>query len=338
MLRIRNDAGANQGLLITYCHVIVEEKNDLQHVPHPTAWAGQATRPAATNPWKTRNTGYIPSMPELPEVETVVRDLAAAHIVGRRIHRVEVLHPAILAGSQPPEFVRRLTGRTIAAITRRAKFIVFQLDGGEQLALHLRMTGQLHLLRASRQDKHDHLRLTLDDGRLLTYHDPRRFGRWTLLNNAAEFFAKLGPEPLDNRLTTPDFAQRLRRHRRQLKPLLLDQTFLAGLGNIYVDEALFAARLHPRRRAHTVKPAEACALLAAIRRILAAAIRARGTTLGLGEGNFAAPHSGRGRFLARLRAYGRAGKLCSRCGAPIQRMLVGQRGTHFCPTCQRHRR
>jgi len=273
-------------------------------------------------------------MPELPEVETVVRDLRAARIAGRKIRGVEVLHPSVVAGIKPRAFAQHLTGRKITAIERRAKFIIFQLDDGELLTLHLRMTGQLHLARKARGDKHDHLHLLLDDGRILIYHDPRRFGRWKLARGA-ELFGALGPEPLDGGLTATEFAQRLRRHHRQLKPLLLDQTFLAGLGNIYADEALFAARLHPRRLAHTVKPEQARALLAAIRRILNAAIRARGTTLGLGEGNFAAPHAGRGRFLARLRAYGRTGEPCDRCGVPIKRIVVGQRSTHFCPRCQR---
>ena len=275
-------------------------------------------------------------MPELPEVETVVRDLCAAGIAGHRIRCVEILHPSVIAGVKPCEFVRRLTGRKITTITRRAKFIVFHLNNGELLTLHLRMTGQLHLARKLRDDKHDHLYLTLDDGRMLIYHDPRRFGRWTLAHDAASIFHVLGPEPLDGDLTATEFAARLRRHHRQLKPLLLDQTFLAGLGNIYVDESLFAARLHPRRRAHKVKPEQARVLFASIRKILSAAIRARGTTLGLGEGNFAAPHGGgRGHFLARLRAYGCTGEPCDRCGTPIKRIIVGQRSTHFCPQCQR---
>lgn len=274
-------------------------------------------------------------MPELPEVETVVRDLAAAEIAGRKIRRVEVLHPSVIAQLAPRAFVRRLVGRKITGVTRRAKFIVFQLEGDEVLTLHLRMTGQLHLARTARDDKHDHLRLTLDDGRILIYHDPRRFGRWKLARSAEEIFRALGPEPLDEKLTATDFAARLRQHHRQLKPLLLDQTFLAGLGNIYVDESLFAARLHPRRRAQTVKPEQARVLLAAIRRILSAAIRARGTTLGLGEGNFASPYHMHGTFKLKLKAYGRTGAPCSRCGTAIKRIVVGQRSTHFCPQCQR---
>jgi formamidopyrimidine-DNA glycosylase len=268
-------------------------------------------------------------------VETVVRDLVAAQIAGHRIRHVEVLHPSILAPLPPREFIRRVTGRKIAGVTRRAKFIVFQLDDGGLLTLHLRMTGQLHLTRGGRGDKHDHLHLELDDGRTLTYHDPRRFGRWKLARNAAEIFRALGPEPLDGQLTPAAFAQRLHQHHRQLKPLLLDQGFLAGLGNIYVDESLFAARLHPRRRAQTVKPVQARALLAAIRKILSAAIRARGTTLGLGEGNFASPYHMHGTFKLKLKAYGRTGKPCVRCGTAIKRIVVGQRSTHFCPQCQK---
>ncbi|MCX7010598.1 MAG: bifunctional DNA-formamidopyrimidine glycosylase/DNA-(apurinic or apyrimidinic site) lyase [Kiritimatiellaeota bacterium] len=274
-------------------------------------------------------------MPELPEVETVVHDLCAAGIAGCKIRRVEILHPSVIASIKPREFIRRLTGRRITGITRRAKFIVFQLNDDELLTLHLRMTGQLHLTRGGRSDKHDHLHLTLNDGRTLTYHDPRRFGRWKLARNTAEIFHALGPEPLDDQLTPTEFTQRLRKHHRQLKPLLLDQTFLAGLGNIYVDESLFAAKLHPRRRAQTVKPEQAHALLSAIRRILKAAIRARGTTLGLGEGNFASPYHMHGTFKLKLKAYGRTGEPCTRCGTAIKRIVVGQRSTHFCPSCQK---
>jgi len=275
-------------------------------------------------------------MPELPEVETVVRDLRAAGLAGRRIRRVTVLHPAVVAGAAPSAFARRLAGRRITAVARRAKFLIFQLDRGGPLTLHLRMTGQLHLVRGiPPRDRHDHLRLELDDGRTLVYHDPRRFGRWRLLAPGADPFRRLGPEPLDGTLTAAAFAARLARHRRQLKPLLLDQAFLAGLGNIYTDEALWAARLHPRRRADRVQPAAARALWAAIRRVLTSAIRHRGTTLGLGEGHFKGPQHERGRFRFRLRAYGRAGEPCRRCGAPLRRIVVAQRGTHFCPRCQR---
>lgn len=272
-------------------------------------------------------------MPELPEVETVVRDLRAAGVAGRRVRRVEVRHASIITGDSH-QFTQHVQNRKIVAVERRAKFIVFRLDDGELLTLHLRMTGQLHLMREARRDKHDHLRLELDDGRTLVYHDPRRFGRWKLAHNAEEAFHHLGPEPLDGNLSPTAFAERLRHHRRQLKPLLLDQTFLAGLGNIYVDESLWAAKLHPQRLANTVKPEAARLLFAAIRRILNAAIRQRGTTLGLGEGNFASPHQTRGRYLARLQAYGRGGEPCSRCGMSIKRTTVGQRGTHFCPRCQ----
>ena len=277
-------------------------------------------------------------MPELPEVETVVRDLRAAGLAGRRLRRVTVLHPGVIAGATPRAFARRVTGQTIAAIARRAKFIVFRFKAGGLLTLHLRMTGQLHLVRGRPpRDRHDHLRLTLDDGRTLIYHDPRRFGRWRLAAETDALFRRLGPEPLDRTFTAGLFRDRLARHQRQLKPLLLDQTFLAGLGNIYVDEALWAARLHPRRLAHTVRPAEARALWAAIRRVLRGAIRHRGTTLGLGEGNFASTQHERGGNRARLQAYGRGGQPCPRCGVPLRKLVVGQRGTHVCPRCQKKR-
>ena len=277
-------------------------------------------------------------MPELPEVETVVRDLRAAGLAGRRIRRVTVRHPAVVAGVTPQTFARRVAGRRIVALRRRAKFIIFELEAGQLLTLHLRMTGQLHLVRGRPpRDRHDHLRLTLDDGRTLIYHDPRRFGRWRLTTADDTLLCRLGPEPLDDALTAAGFAERLAQHRRQLKPLLLDQAFLAGLGNIYVDEALWAARLHPRRLAGTVRPAAARVLWAAIRRLLRSAIRHRGTTLGLGEGNFKSTQHERGRYLTRLQAYGRTGAPCPRCSTPIRRIVVAQRGTHICPRCQKQK-
>jgi formamidopyrimidine-DNA glycosylase len=270
-------------------------------------------------------------MPELPEVETVVADLKSAGLVGRTIRRVVVRWPKTVAHPAVGLFARRLRGRQIKAVSRRAKFIRFALSDGSTLLAHLRMTGQFHFA-PSRElpDPHDRLVLTLDDGRELRFRDTRKFGRWHLVSDPAAVIGHLGPEPLEARFRQTDFDRRLAGRMRRLKPLLLDQRILAGIGNIYADEALWAARLHPLRRAATLSADERRTLYGAIRRVLRQAIAHAGTSLGDGKGNFR-----RGRYQNRLRVYGRAGAPCPRCRAPIARLVVGQRATHICPRCQR---
>ena len=280
----------------------------------------------------------LQSMPELPEVETVVRGLRSAGLGGRLVRHARINWPKLVAQPSPAAFAQRLRGQRIQAIQRRAKFIVMPLSGGETLINHLRMTGQLRLLpHDAPRGRHEHLGLTLDDGRELRFHDPRKFGRWWLTRNPEEVLGRLGPEPLSATFSIAEFSRRLRAHRRQLKPLLLDQTFLAGLGNIYVDEALWEARLHPQRRAHTLSATEQTSLYVAIRRVLRQGIRFGGTSLGDGEGNFRGIHRRSGRNRSRLQVYQRAGQPCSRCRTKIMRLTVAQRGTHLCPQCQKRR-
>lgn len=275
-------------------------------------------------------------MPELPEVETIVRDLRAAGLEGLRLERVRVFWPRSVAKSTPAAFSRALRGARIERLSRRGKYIVMDLGRGRRLLLHLRMTGQLKLVPSSRgRDLHEHVVLDLSDGRQLRFRDTRKFGRWELLAcGAGGPIARLGPEPLDEALTTAGLADMLRRRRRLLKPLLLDQAFLAGLGNIYVDEALWEAGLHPLRRSDTLTVGEAEALHRAIRRVLTVSIGKRGTSLGAGKPNFRGPDGRHGTNQEALRVFRRAGQPCPRCGREIARMVVGQRSTHVCSACQ----
>ena len=272
-------------------------------------------------------------MPELPEVETVVRDLRAAGLAGRRIVRARVFWPKTVAAPSPARFAREIRGRTIQKLSRRGKFIVLELSRGFSLLIHLRMSGHLEVLRGGKPPRrHDRVILTLDNGREVRFEDTRKFGRIWLVRDPDKILGRLGPEPLA--ISPAAFTAGLAAHARRLKPLLLDQTFLAGVGNIYSDEALWAARLHPRRRSDSLTAAQAAELLKAIQAVLRKGIRNLGTTLGAGGTHFVLPRGERGRNQEKLNAYGQTGAPCPRCGTPIRRILVGQRATHFCPKCQ----
>lgn len=278
-------------------------------------------------------------MPELPEVETVVNDLRAAGLAGCTIRSARVCWPRSVAPLAPATFCRGVRGARIIALRRRAKFIVCELSSGARLLTHLRMTGRLEVVPAHTPcDIHERVVLSLDDGRELRFHDPRKFGRMLLAPPAPSPLGALGPEPFDPALTPALFLQRLRASRRMLKPLLLDQSFIAGLGNIYVDEALWRAKLHPCSTSHALAAADARRLLDAIRIVLRRGVRNLGTSLGDGHANFTSASRRKGRNQELLRVYQQTGKPCARCAAPITRIVVGQRGTHLCPNCQPLRR
>jgi formamidopyrimidine-DNA glycosylase len=212
-------------------------------------------------------------MPELPEVETIARSLRPS-LEGRRLLSADLRWKRTLAAPSPAEFSRRIAGQRIETVGRRAKFLHLQLSR-DALLIHLRMSGDLRLLPGDEPPaKHDRLILTLSDGARLAFNDPRKFGRVWLTDDPAGLFADLGPEPLSDSFTPSELYARLHARRRQLKPLLLDQTFLAGLGNIYTDEALHLARLHPLRQADTLAAGEASQLWEAIRSVLAEGIAA----------------------------------------------------------------
>lgn len=272
-------------------------------------------------------------MPELPEVETASRDLDGLLRGARFDGTVWTDWPKALGGLSPDAFGRAIAGREVAGVRRRAKWIVIDLSDGASLGLHLRMSGSATVSPpAAGREPHVHVSLGLADGRRFDFRDVRKFGR--LLHLAPEgreaLFAPYGPEPLDAGFTAAALAGRLSHRRGALKPLLLDQRVVAGLGNIYVDEALFRAGLHPLRPAGGLGPKEVAALHRAIRQVLTESIARKGTTLrdyrtGTGE---------KGENQRHLAVYGRGGEACPRCGAAIARIVVGQRGTHFCPACQ----
>ena len=275
-------------------------------------------------------------MPELPEVETVVRDLRAHGLEQAVIRAVAVRWPRTVSGLPPDRFAQALAGRTVVSLSRRAKYIVVSLDSGSRLLIHLRMTGKLRFAAPGEQPgKHDHVVITLADRRRLFFNDTRKFGRFQLAGPDADPLAGLGPEPLEDAFTLTALRSRLHGKTRMIKPLLLDQTTVAGLGNIYVDEALWQARIHPERRADTLTAAEIRRLHIAIRKVLQIAVDNCGTTLGNGEANFYSVAGHRGRNADALKVFRRDGLPCPRCGTLLARSVVGQRGTHFCPRCQK---
>ncbi|MFO0846028.1 MAG: bifunctional DNA-formamidopyrimidine glycosylase/DNA-(apurinic or apyrimidinic site) lyase [Gemmataceae bacterium] len=271
-------------------------------------------------------------MPELPEVETVVRDLRPL-LVGRRVVRVSAGHQRL---RQPwrPEWAARLKGRRFEAVTRRGKWIVLELDSGARLVVHLGMTGQLTVAAPGEAVlDHTHLVFGLDDKHELRYRDIRRFGGATLFASSADveaFFldSGLGPEPFT--LDPGVWCDALAATSRQIKAVLLDQTVVAGVGNIYADEALFDAKLHPTRRANELTRPEADRLRKAVASVLTYAIEKRGSTIR----NYVGGSGLAGGYQDEFRAYGRRGEPCRRCRTPLEVLRVGGRASHYCPSCQ----
>jgi formamidopyrimidine-DNA glycosylase len=282
-------------------------------------------------------------VPELPEVETVARDLAR-HLAGAVLTGARGDWPRAIASHESVEgFAAAIAGRRVEAVGRRAKLVVVRLSGDAALTIHLKMTGQLFVVAADAPaDRHVHVAISLADGRELRFRDVRKFGRvgcWPVdpatgevLDPAAGggLFGAMGPEPLDEAFTARAFRARLRGRRGRLKPLLLDQGFIAGVGNIYADEALWRARLHPLRTAATLRPPDESRLYRELRGVLAEAVARRGSSID----DYTAP-DGDGSMQERLEAYQRTGEPCPRCGRPIRRIVVGGRATHFCSWCQR---
>lgn len=265
-------------------------------------------------------------MPELPEVETYRRRLEAS-LVGRAIRRASVLDGRLSAPRDPDELAGALRGERVQAVERRGKYLLLRLASGRTLLVHLRMSGGF----APPPVTHERARLELDDGSALCYRDVRRLGTWRVLEPGeldAYLAARLGPEPLGAGFTASRLAARLSRRRAPVKAVLLDQRVAAGLGNIYADEALWYARVHPLRPAGGLSADEARALQRGIRRALRRGIERQGADLGDGA------YPG-GSMQDEFRVYGRAGEPCPRCRAPIAKTRVAGRGTHYCPRCQR---
>ena len=275
-------------------------------------------------------------MPELPEVQTIVNDLVASNVVNRTIVGVEVFWPKTIGDMKTETFRKKVSGQTIQNIRRRAKYIIFDFAAQWHLLVHLRMSGRLYLTPNSlKQDKHEHVILHLNDNSDLRFHDTRKFGRMILTENPESILGKLGPEPLSNDFSAKQFKTMLKSRHRQLKPLLLDQTFIAGLGNIYVDEALWEARLHPQRIASSLSTKKVNDLYHAIRKVLQQGIDNQGTSLGDGKSNFVSAKRRQGNNAKNLMVFRRTNRECPRCGSMIKRIVVGQRSTHICPRCQK---
>lgn len=274
-------------------------------------------------------------MPELPEVETVARDLRDL-LVGRRFTSAWVSRPGILRFPVPEVFTAVLPGQRVESLARRGKFIVCRLDSDEDLVMHLGMTGHIRVVDAgSPEPAHLHFRAGLDDTRELRFDDARRFGRLLLgpreLLEERGVLPVLGVEPLSDDFRLERLDAVLRTTSRPLKAVLLDQSRIAGLGNIYVDEACHLAGVRPTRRAHRLTARERAALHAAIPAVLAAAIRNRGTTFD----DYRDVWNARGGNQEALQVYGRGGEPCFRCGAVLRRTVCAGRTTVYCPRCQR---
>ncbi|MCX6079420.1 MAG: bifunctional DNA-formamidopyrimidine glycosylase/DNA-(apurinic or apyrimidinic site) lyase [Chloroflexi bacterium] len=264
-------------------------------------------------------------MPELPEVETIARSLRP-ELTGRIIVSAQVLWLRTLDGISADQFNQRIAGQKILATGRRAKYLDIQLTDFH-LFIHLRMSGDLIIKNPAYQpEKHDRLIWRLSDDRQLVFNDTRKFGRVWLTAHPDDVIGNLGPEPFDTEFTPQTLHSRLIERHRQIKPLLLDQSFLAGLGNIYTDEALHLAGVHPLRISDTISINEAVKLYEAIVTVLLAGIEHNGASIDW-------VYRG-GNFQNFFRVYNREGQPCSVCGALIQKIIVGQRGTHFCPICQ----
>ena len=264
-------------------------------------------------------------MPELPEVETE-RVRLAARLEGRRIDKARIDDPRLTRPDEPAWIAARLSGEHVDAVERRGKYLVVRLASGQVLLVHLRMTGSFRYEPAS----HERAVVELDDGTRIAYRDVRRFGTWLLLDpdGAAQHLGiRLGPEPLGRRFTAAYLAGRLAGRKAPVKAAVLDQRTVAGLGNIYADESLWHARIHPLRPAGGLSAEEVARLRNGIRRALRLGIRRQGADLG--DGTYAG-----GRMQHEFRVYGRTGEPCDRCGTPIEKTRAGGRGTWYCPGCQ----
>ncbi len=274
---------------------------------------------------------YNPPMPELPEVQTIL-DALTPQILDQAILRVTALWPPVVDRPDRPLFEAWMQGRRVVAVGRRGKYMLFRLDDDRWLIMHLRMTGKVRVVAADEPLRpHDRLIFHLADGRDWRFEDQRKFGRVYLVEDPQEVVGKLGPEPLGPDFTADDLAATLARRTAPIKSLLLDQRIVAGIGNIYADEALFRARIHPLRPGGSLTPDEITRLVAAVQEVLQQALNEMGTTLR----DYRRPDGSVGSFQNSLQVFRRTGEPCPSCGAPIQRIVVGGRSTHFCPREQK---
>ena len=272
-------------------------------------------------------------MPELPEVETVRRAIEPV-LAGGTITHAEIHDPRLVRPFDPDIVARELVGERVSMVERRGKYLIVGFESDRALLIHLRMTGSLRYARHGTlaADPHTRAVLRIDNGSDVAYRDVRRFGTWELFEAgelALYLRQRLGPEPLGS-LSAAQLGRRLEGRRAPLKSALLDQRTLAGLGNIYVDEALWHSRLHPLRQAGSLTSDETASLHRAIRKVLRLGLERQGATLR----DYAAPDGSHGSMQDAFRAYGRGGEPCDRCGRSLMRIVVGGRATTFCPRCQ----
>ena len=273
-------------------------------------------------------------MPELPEVETVRRRLAPV-LEGRVFERVEITDPRLTRPLDPLEVAGELEGERVAVVDRRGKYLIVRFESGRALLVHLRMTGSfLHSANGLADDAHRRAVVRLDDGSDVAYRDVRRFGTWLLLEpEEVEAYVdeRVGREPLAEAYRAKHLAEKLHGRRAPVKAAILDQRTVAGVGNIYADEALWRARIHPLTPAAALGPEEVKALYRGVRESLRAGIRRQGSTLR----DYRLPNGEEGGAQHEFKVYGRGGEPCERCGTPIDKIRVAGRGTWYCPTCQR---
>jgi formamidopyrimidine-DNA glycosylase len=274
-------------------------------------------------------------VPELPEVETVRRRLAPV-LEGRGFEQVDIADHRLTRPADPREVARELEGERVAVVDRRGKYLIVRFESGRALLVHLRMTGSfLHAVEGTLpEDPHRRAVVRLDDGSDVGYRDVRRFGTWLLLEPDevdAYIAARVGREPLEDAYKARHLAERLERRRAPIKAAILDQRTVAGVGNIYADEALWRARIHPLTPAESLGADEVKALHRAIRQALQLGIRRQGSTLR----DYRLPDGAEGGAQHEFKVYGRGGEPCERCGTPIDKIRVGGRGTWYCPACQR---
>lgn len=269
-------------------------------------------------------------MPELPEVETIARQLRARGVEGRTIVSVKVNWARTVEPLSVSRFSEELCGKRIDAITRVGKWMMFSLSSGKTIMIHLRMSGSFSMMPST----HDRMVLELSNEMALHYRDTRKFGRWKLVDDPSEILGSLGPDALTDDFSPAYFQETMRKRHRMIKPLILDQSVVAGLGNIYADEALWESKIHPERLSDSLSKREVESLFMAIRHVLLVGIENRGTSLGDGKTNYRDVEGESGGHREEVKAYGRTGQPCERCGTPLIKIIVAQRGTHFCPSCQ----
>ena len=273
--------------------------------------------------------GGYQTLPELPEVETIRNELSP-HVIGRRFTDVTICDAKPVKQPAADEFRRKLIGQRINSVERRGKYLIFRLSSGNVLIIHLKMTGSL-LLNPEQTDRYIRIVFHLDDGLRLVFTDRRRLGALRLLENEQVVIGKLGPEPLSKEFTARTLAERLRNRKAPIKAVLLDQGFIAGIGNMYADEALFAAKIHPLRQPDSLSAKEIGNLHKALIDVLRSAIESKGASID----TYKRPDGRLGTAHNNFRVAHRGGEPCPVCGTPIQRLAIRGRGSYFCPNCQK---